>query len=428
MKKIKINKIDETLYYDKLDNGLEIYVLPKSNMKNVYATFTTKYGSQTLNFVPYNQTNTIKVNAGVAHFLEHKMFEQETGELPFEFFTRIGADCNACTFLNYTSYLFNGPKETNDALNYLLDYVQAPYFTDENVKKEKGIIIEEARMYQDSPVFTLYDRIRFNAFKKNDIRYPIAGEVSDIEGITKEMLYDCYNTFYHPSNMFVIVAGNVDGEAIIKVIKDNQAGKVFKNSGPIKINTPHEPNDVFKSYEELQMNVPVYKIAYAVKIPLSKYSHMDPKRRNIYFSLIFELLFNASSDFYEMMQNKSYCLSEISIDKQYTDEHALMTLVIDTNHPQELINEIDQVLKHISITNNSLERYKKVLISNTIYGFEDLETINDIIMNDVILYNKFETDIDAIIETLNKKEMDKIINDLDLTHKSVLVIKPNNKS
>ena len=143
MKKIDIKNLDLNLFYEKLDNGLEVYVIPKENCNNVYATFSTKYGSNIIEFVPIGEKKMIKVPLGIAHFLEHKLFEQKDGIDPFTFYSERGADANANTNQKKTTYLFSGSNFILENLNYLLDYVQEPYFTDKNVEKEKGIITQE---------------------------------------------------------------------------------------------------------------------------------------------------------------------------------------------------------------------------------------------------------------------------------------------
>ena len=142
MKEIKLNGIEETIYYKKLDNGLDVYLYNKSNITNNYVTFTTKFGSIYNEFIPINKDKYIKVPHGVAHFLEHKVFAQKENPQPEEFFARSGAICNAYTTFKNTTYLFSGPKNLKENICFLLDFVQEPYFTDENVEKERGIIIK----------------------------------------------------------------------------------------------------------------------------------------------------------------------------------------------------------------------------------------------------------------------------------------------
>ena len=228
MKKTNIDKLKLELYQEKLDNGLEIYIIPKNNCNNIYATISTKYGSNIDEFVPIKSKKMKKFPLGIAHFLEHKMFEMEDGTDPFEIYSNNGADANANTSNYKTTYLFSGPQYFKENLNYLLDYVQTPYFTDKNVEKEKGIIIQEIKMYQDDPYTVLYEKAIYNSFIKHPIKMPVIGDIENVKSITKEDLYECYNTFYNPGNMFVVITGNVDPEETIELIKQNQEKKQFE--------------------------------------------------------------------------------------------------------------------------------------------------------------------------------------------------------
>ena len=192
MKKSKLEKIDLELYEETLDNGLNVYVVPKENVNGIYATFSTKFGSIEREFIPIGSKKMIKVPLGVAHFLEHKMFEQKDEVDPFTFYSERGCDANANTSNYKTTYLFSGANSFADNINYLLDYVQDPYFTDENVEKEKGIIEQEIKMYEDDPFFKMYNGIIYNSFINHPIKYPIAGTIKDVNSITKEDLYNCY--------------------------------------------------------------------------------------------------------------------------------------------------------------------------------------------------------------------------------------------
>ena len=184
MKKIELKSIDETIYYEKLENGLDVYLYNKEGCTNNYVTFTTKFGSVYDEFVPINEKKMISVPFGVAHFLEHKVFVQEHDPQPEEFFAQSGALCNAYTTFKNTTYLFSGPNNLKENIEFLLDYVQSPYFTEENVESEKGIITQEIHMCDDNPTDLLYERIRQNTFHQNPFKESIIGTVKDINKIT----------------------------------------------------------------------------------------------------------------------------------------------------------------------------------------------------------------------------------------------------
>ena len=172
MEKIVNDLLKEELYYEKLENGLEVYFMPKKGFTKKYAVLATNYGSNDLEFIPINEKEKVTVNAGIAHFLEHKMFEQPDGGNAFDKFSKWGANANAFTNFTMTAYLFSTTEYFYECLEHLIDYVQTPYFTDENVEKEKGIIEQEIKMYNDDPEWNVY----FNALKAISSRhFPLAG-------------------------------------------------------------------------------------------------------------------------------------------------------------------------------------------------------------------------------------------------------------
>jgi predicted Zn-dependent peptidase len=216
MEKIRIKNLEEDVYYEKLDNGLEVYLYTKDDIYTNYVTFTTKYGSVYNDFVPIGESKIRSFPKGIAHFLEHKVFTEKEDPQPMEFFAKSGSLCNAYTTFRNTSYLFYATKDLKENIEYLLNYVQNIYLTEDDVEKEKGIISEEIHMYEDRPGDVLFEKVRLNTLNSSPYRNSIIGTVKDIESITKEDLETCYYTFYNPSNMFIVVTGSFDPEEIMK--------------------------------------------------------------------------------------------------------------------------------------------------------------------------------------------------------------------
>ena len=211
MEKIEFKQLQEELYHEKLENGLEVYILPKKGFNKTFATFTTKYGSIDNHFVPLESEEYIKVPDGIAHFLEHKLFEKEDGDV-FQQFSKQGASANAFTSFTRTAYLFSSTSNVELNLDTLMDFVQEPYFSEKTVEKEKGIIGQEITMYDDNPDWRLYYGVIQNLYENHPVRIDIAGTVESISHINKDLLYECYGTFYHPSNMLLFVVGPVNVE------------------------------------------------------------------------------------------------------------------------------------------------------------------------------------------------------------------------
>lgn len=422
MKKIKLNNIGEEIYYEKLENGLDVYLYNKEGCTNNYVTFTTKFGSIYNEFVPIGETEMIKVPHGVAHFLEHKVFVQENDPQPEQFFANSGALCNAYTTFKNTTYLFSGPSQLKENINFLLDYVQKPYFTNENVDSEKGIITQEIHMCDDNPTDVLYEYIRKNTFYHNPFKDSIIGTVKDIKQITPEILFTCYNTFYHPENMFLVVTGNFNEEEILNTIIENQCKKEFKPLNKIKVKEYKEPNKVVKEREIININTPISKVAYNIKVSL-KDIDINIRKYNLYLFIIFSIIFDDTSLFDEEAKKENIITNSLYLNLLNCDSHLLVSLINETNSYEKLITKIEETLKGISISEEELERKKRVLISNELFSFENIEIINEMIIDNIIFDNSIERDMIPLLKSLNKEELDSIIQNLDLNNKSIVILK-----
>ncbi len=422
MNKISLSHLGLDVFHEKLDNGLDIYVIPKKEINNIYATFTTNYGSNESEFVPLGEKKMIKVPLGIAHFLEHKMFEQEDGTDPFSFFGERGCDANANTNNFKTTYLFSGPEFFEDNINYLIDYVQSPYFTDENVEKEKGIIEQEIKMYKDDPYSRLYETILFNSLINNPMKDPIIGNIKSIRSITKEDLYTCYNTFYHPGNMFVVVSGNVEPEKVIDIIRENQANKEFEPFKEIKIKEYKEPDKIEKEKEVLKLNVTIPKVTVNYKINLDKIKSVDKYKSKLYVSMLFDLKFGNTSLLNEKLREENIITDNLELAPIDTNSHLILSILGETTKTEELINRIKKELEDLTVTEEELERKKRVDISSLIYMSDNVYRINHKVMNDINRYGSIIENNFEIVRELNIKEFNKVIKELDLTNNNIVIV------
>ena len=421
MKKTNIDKLKLELYQEKLDNGLEIYIIPKNNCNNIYATISTKYGSNIDEFVPIKSKKMKKFPLGIAHFLEHKMFEMEDGTDPFEIYSNNGADANANTSNYKTTYLFSGPQYFKENLNYLLDYVQTPYFTDKNVEKEKGIIIQEIKMYQDDPYTVLYEKAIYNSFIKHPIKMPVIGDIENVKSITKEDLYECYNTFYNPGNMFVVITGNVDPEETIELIKQNQEKKQFDKEEEIKLKTYEEPDRVDKKSEIIKMDINLPKLALSYKI---NYKNMNLNLRDAlaYLSIIFDINLGATSIINEELKDDNIITSNIDFTFMYTDTHILVTIFGETDKIEKLSSKLEKQINNLEITEEEFDRKKLNIASSYIFMSDNIFSMNEKVMNNIIKYNEIKIDDIKYTKRLDYKKAKQIIKELDLKNKSIVII------
>lgn len=427
MKEFKFDIINEKIYYKKLDNGLDVYFLPKMTSNKYYMTFTTKYGAKHNEFIPFGKEEYLKTPYGVAHFLEHKMFEQEDGTDPFDYFSKLGVDANAYTSLDNTTYLASGSNNFDKCLNYLIDYVQSPYFTKENIEKEQGIIGQEIDMYLDDADSVLDEKLRYNALFNHPNKYSIIGSKNDISNINKDILYDCYHTFYHPQNMFIVITGNFDIDNAIKIIEENQSKKNYKKENDTVYKQVEEEDKVNKIEEKLSMLVSVPKVSYGIKIPTEKFNNMDKKERNFYLDLIFNLLFDETSIYFEELFDTNIIMSPIYTGYIDCDSHIFMEISTTSNVPEKFIEKTKEYLKNIKISEEDIKRRINAYISETIYKFENIDAMAHFIESNIVNYGSVDTNIKKLYKSVTKNEVDKFIKKLDVSNYNYVIIDNKNK-
>lgn len=424
MKKITINQTNEILYYEKLNNGLEVYIVPNKNQKNFYITYNTKFGSINTEFKTSTDKSFKKVPNGIAHYLEHLMFNMENGTA-FDFYSKLGSSINAFTTYNLTCYEVYSSTYFKENLNYLLEYVETPYFTNELVNNERGIITEEIKMYDNNPntelTYSSYKNIFINDKRKN----LISGTVEDIKKITKENLLDCYNTFYNPNNMFIVITGNVNPEEAIAIIEKRENERPIKNINIIKKEIT-EPKKVNKKYEEIKMNVETNKVNISYKIPKKQFNKLNVTSidLNIYISIICNLLFGSTSIIQEKLISSKIIQNGININKTFTKDYIIVSLTTETDYVDTFIKLVQETLDNIKIDSCDLDRKLKVYKSNYILHFDEIELVNNNIQDNIIEYNKFINDYMDIYDNINIDILNKVIDTLKTKEESILVIKP----
>ncbi|WP_144511226.1 EF-P 5-aminopentanol modification-associated protein YfmH [Bacillus sp. FJAT-22090] len=341
MNETYFEQLEETLYHEQLPNGLHVYILPKKGFSKTFVTFSTNYGSIDREFIPLGKTEPVIVPDGIAHFLEHKMFEKEEGDV-FQQFSEKGASANAFTSFTKTTYLFSSTNHVLENTKTLLDFVQQPYFTEETVEKEKGIIGQEITMYDDQPDWRLYFGAIENMYKEHPVKIDIAGTIESIDKITADHLYECYNTFYHPSNMVVFVVGAVDPSEMMEFIKKDQASKTFEAPQEIKRFFPNEQKDVAFSERTLQMDVQKPKVIYGIKASNTNISGKEMLNFELSMQVAVELLFGRSSAFYQEVYEKGLIDESYSADFSMEHGYGFTMIGSDTINPEELTKKIKQ--------------------------------------------------------------------------------------
>jgi len=426
MNKLELIGTDTFVFHEILDNGLEVYLIPYKNKNNYFITYFTNFGSINLEFVPKGEKNMEKVPEGIAHFLEHKMFEQEDGVVPFEFFSKSGTGCNASTSFKSTRYIVYGTNNLKENLEYLIKYVNSPYFTDENVEKEKGIITEEIKMYDDNPEWFLTEEMEKAVFCVHPIRNDIAGYINTISNITKEQLYKCYNTFYQPSNMKLVIGGNFNPDEIIDIIKNNEYLKNKKVDKDITIKSIDEPEKVKEKFIEKSFhNLTNPKAGFSIKMSIKNIKKEDRHEYNIYLGMILNILFGVSSQFREEMMKKNL-LNSLILERTIVDDFLVITFWIESGNPKELIDNIKVQLKQAEIKEEEVERCKKVWISSEVIMTDNVEITVDNLINDIVEYGNIIPDKVDVIRKMNLKKLNKIREDIKLENSAIVILTPEN--
>ncbi|WP_371819887.1 EF-P 5-aminopentanol modification-associated protein YfmH [Exiguobacterium sp. s166] len=339
MEQLTYHDTDETVFFEQLDNGLAVYLLQKKGYEKTYATFTTRYGSIDNRFKKDGQW--VNVPDGIAHFLEHKMFESEQGDV-FQEFGRLGASANAFTSFSRTAYLFSATSLIEQNLETLIDFVQDPYFTEESVEKEKGIITQEIQMYQDNPGWRLFFGLIESMYAKHPVRIDIAGTPESIDQITADDLYTCYRTFYHPSNMVLFVVGNIDPAETLALIKANQAKKDYTDRPAIERDYGVEPDNVFRKRFELELDVKTPKVLIGYKD--SSLGGQEQLRRELTSELLLHLLFDQTSSTYLELYEDGLIDDTFSFDYSSEEEFAFATFGMETEDPDRFITAYEKLL------------------------------------------------------------------------------------
>ena len=422
MKEIILKGLDQNCYVETLKNGLDIILVPYQNKKSYFVSYATRYGSDINCFTPINEKRMVTFPNGIAHFLEHKMFEQESGEDPFTFFSKSGTGVNASTSFTSTQYVCYGTKEFENNLRFLLKKVNQPYFTDENVDKEKGIIKEEIKMYEDIPECIVENTLREAIYHVYPRKYDIAGTVDDIDKITKEDLLKCYNAFYQPSNMFILIAGKFDPEKALKIINE-EVGSIDSVDPNIKIKDYKEPKTVALKEVELSHNIKVPKIGLGYKLAKDNLDIKDDLELDLYLVMLTTLLFGSASSFRERVRKK-HLMTRFYTQWDTTKDYKTLMIFGECENPELLIEEVDQELNNINIVYEDFERMKKVWIANEVKMIDYIDNTVNNLYDDMIRYHKVVDNKIDIIRKMNKKTLDNLIASMKLNNRSKVILLP----
>ncbi len=373
MEKLYYPQVNETLYTETLPNGLIVRVMPKPDFNRSFAVFATDYGGADRRFSLGGEW--IDTPAGIAHYLEHKMFDMPDGDNALNLLAMNGASPNAFTSSDMTAYYFESTKHFKDNLELLLRFVSTPYFTEESVEKERGIIAQEIGMYDDSPDFQIYIRLMEILYKNSPVRTSVAGTVESISQITVDHLHSCHKAFYAPSNMVLSVVGNTDPRLVIDTALAMLPAE--KSPKPVVDYGPEEPMLPLQQYTEAVMEVsaPQFMLGSKVKPVLHGIERLRQRHTG---ALAMQCLFGRSSHFFTNLYSKNILSSDFDIDFDFSADSASLFLNGQSNNPKAVLEavlaEADKVRKN-GLDEKRFNRVKNATIGSMLFALEDFDNM-----------------------------------------------------
>lgn len=405
---MNIQTVESKLVKDKYykvehPSGLTIYIYPKEGYKSTYAIFGTKYGSVNTRF-RIDDGEEITVPDGIAHYLEHKLFESEDGDA-FTRYAATGANANAYTSFDKTCYLFSCTEKFEESLEILLDFVQAPYFTAETVAKEQGIIGQEIKMYDDSPDW----RVTFNTlagmYHKHPVRIDIAGTVESIAEITADKLYECYNSFYNLNNMVLCIAGNTTVEQVLSV-----ADRMLKPCEKHKIENifEDEPYEVAQKYVEQKfpVTIPLFCLGFKENVG----SKAATTQQLAYTDILLFMMASSSSKLYNRLLEDGLINATFYYEHQEGPNYSAVVFGGESRNPKktaEIIKDAIREFKSSGIDRQEFELAKRAVYGDAISGFNSTEgianTLVDMHFNGRELFAYVDSIANATVEDIEKR-------------------------
>ena len=424
MKIIETSKIKEKAYVEELENGLKVIIIPKKNTKKKYVIWGTHFGSIDNHFIMPKTGEEVYIPDGVAHFLEHKMFEQPNGTNSLDTLMALGIDANAYTTNDHTAYLFECTDHFEEGLNELMDYVQHPYFTEENVEKEKGIIGQEINMYDDDPGWKLYMNAMDCLYEKNPIKVDIAGTIESISKITPDVLYKCYNTFYHPSNMIMVLCGDFEPEKLLQEIKKRLLPK--ENQGEIKRIYPEKEAKINKPFANTKMEVstPIFMLGYKDIENMAE----DRVKKHIAIEILSNIIIGKSSKLYQKLYEEGLLLSKPDMDYEFSNEYAHILISGTSQNPKKVEEELNKTIENLKqhgIDAQEFERSKRKVYGDYVTEYNSVGDIARMFLADA-MKGIFSFDYIEKYETVTKEYTEEILKNIFKQENKILsIVEPN---
>lgn len=419
IREIKNELLNDSYFEIDHKSGFKIFVYPKENYSSAYAVFGTKYGSIDTCFRVEGNEEFTTVPEGIAHFLEHKLFESEELDA-FARYAKTGASANAYTSFDKTCYLFQCSGNFEKSLEILLDFVSNPYFTEQTVQKEQGIIGQEIKMYQDEPGWESLFALLRAMYHNHPVKVDIAGTVESISHITAELLYECYETFYNPANMALAVVGNVTTEQVLEI-----ADRMLKPKESKKIERKFqiEPETVVQDtiVRNLAVSMPIFAIGYKEKITTPTRTLKETLESNI----LLDIIGGKTSQLYEEMLTDG--LINTTFDIEYFEGFCYSAHIFngESTEPEkvrERINNEIEKMKKQGVDKETFDRIKKKHYGGFIMNFNDIDSLANALIagyfNGDGLYDQLE-----VLESITLEDINNRLNAINIENSSMSIIK-----
>ena len=418
MKIINLNKIDQKLYYYETPNHLKVYMLRNSNVNDYYLSLNVKYGSCDTEF--YIDNKYYKVSDGLAHFLEHVNFNIDDNTSAHDLFNKLGSDINAFTTFDFTSYIVNGNNKIKDNIRLLIDYVTKGYFTEKLIEKEKGIIIEEVRMGDNSPTKRFFYDANKCIYINSKRRNYITGTEEDVRNISLDEVNLVHDAFYNVDNMFLVVTGNFKIKDVIDGVDSIEFKKYDKKVRKKEIEEIDKVSNKYMSIINKMVEIPKVKISY--KMNSSIYKDFDKEELDLYIKILLQENFGNNSDLSEELMEKDL-ISNMWFEYTNEENIIVISIVIESKNIDGVIDIIKDKMKNLLISDEVLERKKRVAIANLINKYDDIEYVNTDIADQLIHYNKIYDNLYDLYMNINIKRVKEICNKINLKNESIIVYK-----
>ena len=377
------NKLfDETYYTEVLDNGLNVFIFHKPEFNTTVCAFGTPYGALKINEKFKNKE--YHFNPGIAHFLEHKLFETK-GDDMMNAFSALGANVNAFTSYKETVYYFSKTgEEIKQPLNLLLDFVQELNITQESVEKEKGIIAQEVASYQQIPDQRLLNETYKCLYHNYPMKYDIGGDKKTIYAITKQELEECYSINYHPSNMILCISSPINPKKIIKIVKDNQKAKNFKKVNKPTLINPKEPVEVVKKRYKFKMPISIGKHVLAYKIKPDFKDNNDAFKQEWATRILLDIYFSSLNPDYQNWLDKNIINDFFGSEVEFDLDAANILIFIENDDDSLLPKLVEETLKKDLLNDDILEQIKHRYLGIMFDVFNDIESFNTGYLRDML--------------------------------------------